>query len=171
VWHLLHTSYVLYWEQEEKREVLLREAVNAKVRSEALLQYKLTAVTGADWQQLADRFKEARFPISVSFQTTRGVTTWNFNDRGECKALCMKAGAMLLKSAKVYEPLGYVIKDESDHLSRWLTFVKLKRGSERYMFWTEEMSDGTKINTYSGVITNVAVDSAVLCMECSAYET
>jgi hypothetical protein len=131
-------------------------------------------VTSADWQQLAEAFKK------TTSDFTAQCTTWsnpekehwmlNGGNMAECKALCQKAGAMLLKSHSTATTLPGEITQEQDPTSRWLLFMKHVIGLENTLHAVETLDNGGKNLIANGYIRSVAKSSASLCITLSAAE-
>jgi hypothetical protein len=167
VWHLLHTSFVLYWENQDEITALNVALISVENKAGLLIKNN---VSSADWRDLANKFaKVSQFPLRVQYQSTQGEVSWDLRDP-KYQALCMLAGSMLLKSRRVQTSLPTSVSTDPDPISRWLNYLKeLKRTTDK-MYLTEDQVNGTKLIHYLGTISDVGQASENLCIECSARE-
>lgn len=133
------------------------------------------AISGADWERLADQFfGSCRFLRADSqWTSSTGTEAWRIaggQDR-MCEALLQKAGAMLLKSPNVCGQLSREVASEPDSMTRWLLYLKQKGFHKTDFFGHEELDDGTKVTHVMGGIRDLSGNSAATCMECAALET
>jgi hypothetical protein len=127
-------------------------------------------ISSADWQEMADRFKAIGTGVRAEWKSNDGAVTWDLNGKHECSALCMKAGAMLLRSPAMLKDVPVSALADSTHLNRWMEFVKSKRGTQGSQSFPDERPDGTKFFQNIAYINDVSGTSYVLCVECSAHE-
>jgi hypothetical protein len=184
-WLLLRTTLWLYvavlvvyiainffrsiWKLDTERAEAIGEIQHQIKLRDVEIRKQENRVSSADWKQLADRFDKVNFGLSAGWQQTQGKTIWTLGDQ-QLKSLCLLAGAMLLKSP--YCSVNFeVIVTETDHVKRWLEFVKSNRTSTNVMHGTETLNDGSTVNHFFGSINDLARKSSSLCLECCAYET
>jgi hypothetical protein len=76
-----------------------------------------------DWQRLADKFEACSRFVRADWHSTKGVTTWRlaggYAESKPIEALCIFAGALLLKSPHVYAGVKDEVRAETEALNRW----------------------------------------------------
>ena len=135
-------------------------------------------VGSAEWLDLADRFKEISRFLGVQVHTAsregHEVDTWHFSgevgESEKCKALWARAGIMLIKSPNVAKELSDDVLRATEGADRWCRFLR-DSGAVRYDLGPgKEEYEGVVTLHYMGRITEVALVSSRLCIECSAKE-
>lgn len=132
-----------------------------------------------EWQDLADRFRAIGSDTRADWHletNEQGVTVSdNWGLRGttteDCAALCTLAGAMLLRSPKIAPQLSDTVRTQSDHVWRWLYFLKEQRSVVMSnVLHGDGTNFGVKYLIFGQSIDQVAAVSARICTECSAEE-
>src|SRR5579864_2016065 len=135
-----------------------------------------SGTTSPEWKDLAGKFENVGLGVSVQWQCNRrnNQTTfenWTFSGthRKPCETLCRFAGTLLAKSPNISSRVSALALKQSDPAWRWLFFLKENYGELDPRGGTPPIdSDGTIY--LMGTISNVAVVSARICMECAALE-
>jgi hypothetical protein len=130
-----------------------------------------------EWKDLAARFHSiGNHSIRADWDKTGdGEEVWRVcgGDHQTCEALCRLAGATLARSPRVFAAVQENIRLESNHLYRWLSFIKGDAGNMSGMGYAEEKDrDGnsTGIHLYGSIRNLIAVSERV-CIDCAATET
>jgi hypothetical protein len=151
-------------------DVTYNNTYNSHQSTDSKDDLKRSSPTASEWDALGDRFLKCSKFARVDYQITRGVTRWDVKEDKTLEALCVKAGAMLLKSPKSRSALMPMLPNEEDTLSQWLEIVKRRAVSHNTGYGTEHLDDGSSLLHTFGSISGLADASYRLCMECSAYE-
>jgi hypothetical protein len=137
---------------------------------------KQSAITSADWKELAGKFEKIGLDVSVQWQCNRRSSqtifeNWNFSGtyRKPCETLCRFAGALLAKSPNVSLSLSELALRQSDPAWRWLFFLKENHNALDHGGGMPPIGDDGTIYL-TGRISNVAAVSGRICMECAALE-
>jgi nucleoside 2-deoxyribosyltransferase len=133
-----------------------------------------------DWKELASKFEDStklRVPQVVADYTQgEGLDSWNW--RGgpvavvrNLEALCKLAGKLLVASPNVSRSIAPEIRAQPDPVSRWLFYLKEKRGAFKVTgHGTTRSETGGEIDSVYGSIEGVAALSASECLSCAADE-
>jgi hypothetical protein len=154
----------------------------ATAKAHELEQKRIATVDSAEWLDLADRFKEISRHVGAQLQTTSelreqfGKDTnrsdrWSMGVGGEekkCEALCVLAGAMLVKSPN--QSISAEVRAVTSDRDRWLGFLAECGAVRSDSYAIEPISEDRKQIHYFGYITELAVVSANICIECSSRE-
>lgn len=128
-----------------------------------------------EWQRLADRFEACSRFVRADWSTSERATTWRlaggYDESKPIESLCIFAGALLLKSPNVYAAVNDEVRNETEALRRWLTFIKSINVSDSVNYGTQQDDAGNSLgvlvfDSYSGI----AHTSALLCTKCAAQE-
>ena len=135
-------------------------------------------IGAADWKELASQFKRVSHGVSADWYQTikaqsRAIIEDNWyvrgNGRAECEALCKNAGAMLLRSPQILPTLSDRVRSQSDHVERWLYFLKELGRTKVAGVGYGTIRDTKTVNSFES-IDDLALVSATVGMECSADE-
>lgn len=166
----LITSYRVYKSEYDRAESLEKQLL------ELLAKDKQSAITSADWTELADKFEKIGLDVSVQWQCSRKnnqtiFESWSFSGtyRKPCETLCRFAGTLLAKSPNVSRTLSELALHQSDPAWRWLSFLKENHNALDHGGGLPPTGDDGTIYL-GGRISNVAAVSARVCMECAALE-
>jgi pyrimidine deaminase RibD-like protein len=150
-------------------------SANAGNESEA----RPATVSAKDWKELSSHFKQSTHKVRADWYQTLNAETqavmgesWSIrgNASAECEALCKNAGAMLLRSPRVLAKLPEKVRSQSDHVWRWLYFLRESKRTEATGVGHGTMKDGPNTISAYESIEDLASVSATACMECSADE-
>jgi hypothetical protein len=139
-------------------------------------------ITRAEWMDMANQFGALRDRPLPALWEHGGITaTWHqvgereswalwggtSETRRELKALCKRAGAMLLKSPNVVQQLSPRVRAHHDPVDRWLELLREEPDlSPRLTGSGNEFGTPAKSETFE----SLASLSAAVCVSCSAEE-
>ena len=135
-------------------------------------------VSAKDWKELSSQFKQSTPKVRADWYQTRNAETqaimgesWSIRgSSAECEALCKNAGAMLLRSPRVFAQLSESVRSQSDHVWRWLYFLKESKRTTDSAMGHGSTKDGPNTISEFESIEGLASVSATACLECSADE-
>jgi hypothetical protein len=128
-----------------------------------------------EWQHLSEKFETCSSCVRADWHSTDGVTTWRlaggYAESKPIEALCIFAGALLLKSPNVYAAVKDEVRCETEHLYRWLSFIKSTISSDSVDYGIQQDDAGNSLGVIVfGHYSGIAHTSALLCTRCSAQE-
>lgn len=128
-------------------------------------------VTGAEWIQMATEFRNVR-DVGVRAEWHKDPQRESWSLAGsipgaleQTKALCTRAGAMLLGSPRLAAALSERVRAHEDPVNRWLEFIKEQPQTRVQVL---DMSHTIAIPVEGGYIQDVPTVSARACIACSA---
>jgi Fic family protein len=141
----------------------------------------LTAsISGKDWLDLRYRFEQLQnLGVGARFTASDGEETWQV-DGGKTRSntldvevLCRHAGMMLPRSRRVWksimDDLGEMPVSQSDHLRRWLYYLKSREGLED-LTHGESREGETVVESVFGRIVDLVGASIRACTDCATNE-
>jgi hypothetical protein len=130
-------------------------------------------VTGAEWMQMATEFRNVR-DVAVRAEWHKDPIRESWSLAGpmpvaleHTKALCTRAGAMLLGSPRLAVALSERVRAHEDPVDRWLEFIREQPQTRMQVL---DMSHTIAIPVEGGYIQDVPTVSARACIACSADE-
>jgi hypothetical protein len=147
---------------------------------------RIPATSAQDCMELASQFRDlAKDPNLLApdvwaewthFSSDGKVIAEEWSVRGgkakeDCEILCMKAGAMLAYSPKVLSKASTSVQAETDHLERWLYYLKENNRVKKKRLDGQTMNREGKTTIFRESIQNLVSVSASICVACSAEET
>jgi hypothetical protein len=145
------------------------EEIRKEETAEAERERSRPITSANDWGHLRYRFEvlNGRGLIARWIQDGRG-TTFNISgatSEDRLEVLCRNAGMLLLHSGRTYESLLPIVKAETDHLRRWLLWIK-ERDSIPESILGESRESGDIQNWTGGKINDLIRSSVRICTEC-----
>lgn len=169
-------------EEERRKNALLIDRLNTSAnaannmdgtRSDGQTSIVSRPVTTAtEWAHLRYRFEAlAGRGIISRWVTDEDGTSFNIgggsntDDRLDAEVLCRNAGMLLQNSGQIYESLSATVKAETDHLRRWLVWIKEKDAIQDSV--TGESREGAASRKWTGgTINDLIRSSSRTCTEC-----
>jgi hypothetical protein len=161
----------LFTVPREMHNDLLAEKDLALARVAALEAHR--PVASDDWMDMAKEFRSVEdFGVYGITSLAGGQELWEIHgyiDTGrQLRALCKRAGAMLLMSPRVAAGLSPKVRQVHDPVSRWFELLKEQPYVEANITPFTGMDKGTPIRNEK--FEKVGTLSAAVCMNCSAEE-
>jgi hypothetical protein len=167
----LITCFRIWNTAETEKEQLRAELAEAKKADAPARDWN------AEWKELSGKFEKVGLDVSAQWQCNRRnnqtiFENWNLSGtyRKQCEALCVFAGALLLKSPNASPGLSELARQQSDPVWRWLFFLKENHNALSSGLGSLPQIDSDGTIYLMGHISNLAVVSAQACMECAALE-
>ncbi len=130
-------------------------------------------VTGAEWTQMATEFRNVRdVAVRAMWHKDPDGESWSLAGPmpvtlDHTRALCKRAGAMLLGSPRLAAALSERVRAHDDPVDRWLEFIREQPQTRLQVL---DMSHTIAIPVEGGYIQDVPSVSARACIACSADE-
>ena len=130
-------------------------------------------VAGDEWMQLAAEFDSVRdLTVRAQWHKDPDGESWSLAGSmpaalDHTRALCTRAGVMLLGSPRVAAALSERVRAHADPVDRWLQYVREQPQARMQML---DLSHTIDIPIEGGYIRDVPTVSARACIACSADE-
>jgi len=163
-------------EEERRKKGLLIDRLNASPTQSAVQSgsgnVSRPVTTKTEWGHLRYRFEALAGRGIIARWVTDEKDTYfmisggnNTYDRLADEILCRNAGMLLLNSGETYESLSVTVKEETDHLHRWLLWIKEKDAIQDSM--TGESREGAAVRKRTGgTINDLIRSSSRACTQC-----